>query len=164
MLRRQATTNMNFQTTAERGRAGTPVDITVIYKNRRQVEDSGCDQLFVEKKVVQNVRQNEPHGNSTKASVPYHRTDQAILRESAQITNHHRQMPMTTSQQMMLNDSDKASNAKQIKDKVYRLTKTDIEKFPLHNIADEVFCVKKCAKTGNISTSEQTFKRYCVFR
>lgn len=77
---------MNFQTTAERGRAGTPVDITVIYKNRRQVEDSGCDQLFVEKKV-QNVRQNEPHGNGTKASVPYHRTDQAILRESAQITN-----------------------------------------------------------------------------
>lgn len=51
-----------------------------------------------------------------------------------------------------------------IKDKVYRLTKTDNEKFPLHNIADEVLCVKKCAKTGNISTSEQTFKRYCVFR
>lgn len=77
------------------------------------------DQLCVEKKV-QNVRQNELHGNDTKASVPYHRTDQAILRESAQITNQHRQMPMTTSQQMMLNDSDKASSAKQIKDKVYR--------------------------------------------
>lgn len=43
LLRRQATTNMNFQTTAERGRAGTPVDITVIYKNRRQFEDSGCE-------------------------------------------------------------------------------------------------------------------------
>lgn len=76
------------------------------------------DQLCVEKKV-QNVRQNELHGNGTKASVPYHRTDQAILRESAQITNQHRQMPMATSQQM-LNDSDKASSAKQIKDKVYR--------------------------------------------
>lgn len=43
LLKRQATTNMNFQTTAERGRAGTTVDITVIYKNRRQVEDSGCE-------------------------------------------------------------------------------------------------------------------------
>lgn len=41
LLRRQATTNMNFQTTAERGRAGTIVDITVTYKNRRQVEDNG---------------------------------------------------------------------------------------------------------------------------
>lgn len=129
MLRRQATTNMNFQTTAERGRAGTPVDITVIYKNRRQVEDSGCDQLFVEKKV-QNVRQNEPHGNGTKASVPYHRTDQAILRESAQITNHHRQMPMTTSQQMMLNDSDKASNAKQNKRQSLQINKDRQRKIP----------------------------------
>lgn len=70
------------------------------------------DQLCVEKKV-QNVRQNELHGNGTKASVPYHRTDQAILRESTQLTNH-RQMPMTTSQQLMLNGSDKASNAKEI--------------------------------------------------
>lgn len=129
MLRRQATTNMNFQTTAERGRAGTPVDITVIYKNRRQVEDSGCDQLCVEKKV-QNVRQNEPHGNGTKASVPYHRTDQAILRESAQITNHHRQMPMTTSQQMMLNDSDKASNAKQNKRQSLQINKDRQRKIP----------------------------------
>lgn len=34
------------------------------------------------------------------------------------------------------------------------------EKLPLHNIADEVLCVKKFAKTGNISTSEQTFQRY----
>lgn len=67
------------------------------------------DQLCVEKKV-----QNEPHGNGTKASVPYHRTDQAILRESTQLTNQHRQMPMTTSQQLMLNGSDKASNAKEI--------------------------------------------------
>lgn len=71
------------------------------------------DQLFVEKKV-QNVRQNELHGNGTKASVPYHRTDQAILRESTQLTNQHRQMPITTSQQLMLNDSDKAFNAKEI--------------------------------------------------
>lgn len=43
LLRRQVTTNMNFQTTAERGRAGTTVDITVTYKNRRQVEDNGCE-------------------------------------------------------------------------------------------------------------------------
>lgn len=71
------------------------------------------DQLCVEKKV-QNVRQNELHGNGTKESVPYHRTDQAILRESTQLTNQHRQMPMTTSQQLMLNGSDKASNAKEI--------------------------------------------------
>lgn len=71
------------------------------------------DQLCVEMKV-QNVRQNELHGNGTKASVPYHRTDQAILRESTQLTNQHRQMPITTSQQLMLNDSDKASNAKEI--------------------------------------------------
>lgn len=71
------------------------------------------DQLCVEKKV-QNVRQNELHGNGTKASVPYHRTDQAILRESTQLTNQHRQMPITTSQQLMLKDSDKASNAKEI--------------------------------------------------
>lgn len=71
------------------------------------------DQLCVEMKV-QNVQQNELHGNGTKASVPYHRTDQAILRESTQLTNQHRQMPITTSQQLMLNDSDKASNAKEI--------------------------------------------------
>lgn len=71
------------------------------------------DQLCVEKKL-QNIRQNELHDNGTKASVPYHRTDQAILRESTQLTNQHRQMPITTSQQLMLNDSDKASNAKEI--------------------------------------------------
>lgn len=71
------------------------------------------DQLCVEKKV-QDVRQNDLHGNGTMASVPYHRTDQAILRESTQLTNQHRQMPITTSQQLMLNDSDKASNAKEI--------------------------------------------------
>lgn len=107
---------------AERGHAGTPVDITVIYKNRRQVEDSGCDQLCVEKKCKTYGKTNRM-ATAPRHRPPYHRTDQAILRESAQITNHHRQMPMTTSQQMMLNDSDKASNAKQNKRQSLQINK-----------------------------------------
>lgn len=59
------------------------------------------------------------------ATAPRHRspnrlTDAAILREAAHITKQHRQMPITTSQQMMLNDSVNAPCAIQIRDKVYQ--------------------------------------------
>ncbi|XP_052699373.1 uncharacterized protein LOC128176881 [Crassostrea angulata] len=96
-----------------------------------------------------------PHGNCTKASVPYRRTDPAILREAAHITKQHHQMPMTTCQQMMQNDSINAPRAKQIRDKVYRETKkTDSENFPLHNIADEVLCVINMCQNGENNVRE----------
>lgn len=50
---------------------------------------------------------------------------------------------------MMQNDSINAPRAKQIRDKVYRETKnTDNEKFPLHNITDEVLCVINMCQNG----------------
>lgn len=121
------------------GRAGTTVNSTFIEKDGKLktvvVRDS---QICVERKV-QNVR----------------RTDPAILREAAHITKQHHQMPMTTCQQMMQNDSINAPRAKQIRDKVYRETKkTDSENFPLHKIADEVLCVINMCQNGENNVRE----------
>lgn len=96
-----------------------------------------------------------PHENCTKASVPYRRTDPAILREAAHITKQRRQMPMTTCQQMMHNDSVNAPRGKQIRGKVYRETKKiDNKKFLLHNIAGEVLCVINMCQNGENNVRE----------
>ena len=56
-----------------------------------------------------------PHGNNTKIGEPYIRTDPQILREAATtITKTNHQMPIKTSNQMMLEDSINAPNAKNI--------------------------------------------------
>ena len=96
-----------------------------------------------------------PHGNSTRTSVPYVRTDPAILKEAARITKEKHQKPLKTSHQMMLDDSINAPNAKQIRDKVYRDTKkTDSGQHKLHNVADEVLCVLNMCQNGENNVRE----------
>ena len=88
-----------------------------------------------------------PHGNSTRTSVPYVRTDPALVKKAARITKDKHQKPLKTSHQMLLDDSINATNTKQIRGIVYRdTTKTDNGQPKLHIIVDELLSVLNVSK------------------
>ena len=98
--------------------------------------------------------QKTPHGNNTRTNEAYYRTDPQILRTAAAITKTQHQMPIKTSNQMMMDDSLNAPNAKQITDKVYRESKKDQNNLKLTNIADEVLATLTMCQNGENNIRE----------